>query len=91
MSTSDLITSENFHMVRERVDAGLVKATRHPSLPLTIYNYAERVQYDNLCYYGICDCIDNTGSPYPSQWGADIVARAKESVEVDERLKRFAS
>lgn len=51
---------------------------------------ADFVMRARFCYYGICDCIDNTGSPYPSQWGADIVARAKDSAAVDERLKRFA-
>lgn len=34
--------------VLERESRGLVKSQRHATLPLTIYNYAERVQYDKL-------------------------------------------
>ena len=30
------------------VEQGLVRTQQHPTLPLTIYNYAERVQYDKL-------------------------------------------
>jgi len=29
--------------------------------------------------YGLCDCIDNGGSPYPSQWLADLLAQAKDA------------
>jgi RNA ligase len=42
MNTDDLKTLE------QHVAAGLVKSRRHPTLPLLIYNYAERVQYDRL-------------------------------------------
>lgn len=29
--------------------------------------------------YGLCDQIDNGGSPYPSQWLADLLAQAKDA------------
>ena len=41
-------------------------------------------------YYGLCDCIDNCGGPYPSQWSHDLILRAKQTVTADPRLKRFA-
>lgn len=51
---------------------------------------ADAVSRARFEYFGLCDCIDNCGSPYPSQWSADLIRRAKETVSVDERLRRFA-
>lgn len=38
---------------------------------------ADAVSRARFEYYGLCDCIDNNGSPYPSQWAADIIERSK--------------
>lgn len=38
----------NICELQKRVDAGLVKMQHHPHLPLRLYNYADRVQYDKL-------------------------------------------
>lgn len=40
--------------------------------------------------WGLCDSIDNTGSPYPSQWSADLVRQARMTNPPTERLVRFA-
>lgn len=34
--------------MKAHIEAGLVKATRHPRLPLTVYNYTSRCAYDGL-------------------------------------------
>lgn len=31
--------------------------------------------------WGLCDAIDNKGHPYPSQWGGDILRRARAAVD----------
>lgn len=51
---------------------------------------ADAVSRARFEYYGLCDCIDNCGGPYPSQWSADLIKRAKETMTVDEDLRRFA-
>lgn len=38
--------SIDFGKVRQLVDEGYIKAQRHPSAPLTIYNYGPKTQYD---------------------------------------------
>lgn len=38
----------NLDAINARVASGLIKATRHPDLDLTIYNYTKRAQYDSL-------------------------------------------
>lgn len=35
-------------VIEQRIKDGLVRAQQHPKLPLTIFNYAERVQYEKL-------------------------------------------
>jgi hypothetical protein len=40
---------------------------------------ADAVSRARFEYYGLCDCIDNAGSPYPSQWAADIIERSKQT------------
>ena len=34
--------------LEKHIDAGYVKATRHPTAPLTIYNYTNRAQFDRV-------------------------------------------
>ena len=51
---------------------------------------ADAVTRARFEYYGLCDCIDNRGGPYPSQWSHDLIARAKTTVSVNERLIRWA-
>ncbi len=38
--------------------------------------------------FGACDCIDNAGNPYPSQWLADLLNYTRHDlrIEVDPRL-----
>lgn len=31
--------------------------------------------------WGLCDDIDNSGKPYPSQWGRDILRQARAAVD----------
>jgi hypothetical protein len=31
--------------------------------------------------WGFCDCIDNMGDPYPSQWAYDILRKARAAVD----------
>jgi len=39
--------------------------------------------------YGLCDCIDSAGNPYPSPWSAELIRRVKaKGVDSKERLKR---
>lgn len=38
----------NLDAINARIASGLIKATRHPDLDLTIYNYTKRTQYDSL-------------------------------------------
>lgn len=32
--------------------------------------------------FGLCDCADNEGNPYPSQWLADLLAYARETLNL---------
>lgn len=38
--------------------------------------------------FGVCDCVDNAGNPYPSQWLADLLKEAREFPGVSETLKK---
>ncbi|MDD5454041.1 MAG: T4 RnlA family RNA ligase [Candidatus Ratteibacteria bacterium] len=38
----------NINELNARIASGRIKATRHPDLDLTIYNYTKRTQYDSL-------------------------------------------
>jgi hypothetical protein len=40
--------------------------------------------------YGLCDCIDNAGRPYPSQWGSDLIKAAYASLGLDPAEHREA-
>jgi len=40
-------------------------------------------------YYGLCDSIDNAGTPYPSQWSADLIKKAALTHPPNERLNRW--
>jgi hypothetical protein len=41
--------------------------------------------------FGLCDCVDNAGNPYPSQWLADLLAFAREQYGLEaENLKPLA-
>lgn len=51
---------------------------------------ADAVSRARFEYYGLCDCIDNTGRPYPSQWSSDLIERAKQTVKADHSLERWA-
>lgn len=42
--------------LREHTEAGLVRKQSHPSLPLEIYNYADKVQYDRLWDETLLQC-----------------------------------
>jgi RNA ligase len=35
-------------LLAEMIDGGYVRAQTHPALPLTIYNYTEKAQYENI-------------------------------------------
>ena len=51
---------------------------------------ADAVSRSRFEYYGLCDCIDNAGGPYPSQWAADLIERASTTTEPTESLQRWA-
>lgn len=38
----------DLELLAKHVEAGLVRQQRHPALPLTLYNYADRCQYERL-------------------------------------------
>jgi hypothetical protein len=50
---------------------------------------ADAVSRARFEYYGLCDSIDNTGAPYPSQWSANLIKIARATHKPDERLNRF--
>jgi hypothetical protein len=37
--------------------------------------------------FGLCDCIDNAGNPYPSQWLANLLTHARALGLVGEGVK----
>lgn len=47
----------------EAVESGFVRTQRHPSLPLTIYNYSEKAQYDVQRRSGLTGTPRAAGSP----------------------------
>lgn len=51
---------------------------------------ADAVSRARFEYYGLCDCIDNAGGPYPSQWAADLIERARTTTEPAESLQRWS-
>lgn len=40
------MTQIDFNKVNEQMDAGYIKAQRHPRFPLTVYNYSAKAQFD---------------------------------------------
>lgn len=48
METGLKITPEDFAEIQIRVDQKLIKETHHPVLPLTIFNYSTKTQYERL-------------------------------------------
>lgn len=51
---------------------------------------ADAVTRARFEYYGLCDCIDNCGRPYPSQWSHDLIELARTTHAPCSRLERFA-
>ena len=33
--------------------------------------------------FGLCDCVDNAGNPYPSQWLADLLEFARTEYKLE--------
>jgi hypothetical protein len=56
--------------IRRRVDAGYVSEVRHPTLPLTLYNYTPRCQFDRAWDAVTKQC---RGIVFDDQW--NVVAR----------------
>lgn len=36
--------------------------------------------------FGLCDCIDNCGNPYPSQWLSDLLFSARTKLGLKENI-----
>ena len=51
---------------------------------------ADAVAHERGERFGLCDCVDNKGNPYPSQWLADLLTRARESELEAEPVKPIA-
>lgn len=49
---------------------------------------ADEVTRARFEYYGLCDQIDARGSPYPSQFSADLIAKAKATVQASPCVRR---
>src|SRR5438874_2440055 len=70
--------------IEKLIDEGVVRATRHPSLPLTIYNYTAKCQYDQLWSDVTRVCrgliIDDNGTvvarPFPKFFNMDEHSRS---------------
>lgn len=60
------------NLSRKIID-NLVEMQKYISNLEEIILAAEEVARKRGDKYGLCDCIDNRGSPYPSQWSADII------------------
>lgn len=71
--------------VKEHIDA----LKREVEQLRQLVSNADAVSRARFEYYGLCDCIDNAGRPYPSQWSADLIERARQTHPPDERLSRF--
>lgn len=39
--------------------------------------------------FGICDCVDNKGNPYPSEWLSVLLKEAKEKMKLSIRDSKF--
>lgn len=82
MTTIDQLFSKE--KLESHIAAGLVRATRHPSLPLTIYCYGKRVQYENAWDEVTTACrgliVDDSGvvvaRPFPKIGSIEAYSRS---------------
>jgi hypothetical protein len=87
----------NLEVLSEYIDKGLVVKQKHPTLPLSIYNYSRTTQYDGMWDDITLNCrglvLDNEGNvvakPFPKFFNMEELSDGeipKESFEVFEKM-----
>lgn len=88
MNISELFSSED---LANHIENGFVKSQRHPDLPLTIYNYTPKTQYENAWDDVTRSCrgliVDDEGTiiarPFPKFFNYGDTANIEEDITPD--------